>query len=440
MHIFWRRRLIGECLIEMWLKRLYVSIGMQIVAWKGKEIRMEQCNLKIDRLWHRECAYAYFWENVHGIGAKTIEKLYRQYHGYEKMYRACKYEGLSEMQKQAIEAEKQKRDIEMEYERLMRNRIWCIPKNLPGYPDKLEQIANPPSALFVKGKLPSEKVPAVAVVGARNCSPYGRMIAEKVGKQLAKSGIQVVSGLARGIDGISQQASLENGGAVFGVLGCGVDVCYPQENRTVYEAMAAGRNGSAIISEFLPKAEPKSHHFPMRNRIISALSDILIVVEAKEKSGTFITVSAALDQGKDVYAVPGRVGDPLSFGCNRLICQGAELLYDMDRFVQELYERISYKGIDRTKIGGMTEAHCLTTKKGWLEEESLIGAEESMESKILNLLDIQYMPIDQLMSSLNKEKGKEIPVTMVLTALATLECIGCVESEGSFYRKKQKFV
>lgn len=420
MHIFWRRRLIGECLIEMWLKRLYVSIGMQIVAWKGKEIRMEQCNLKIDRLWHRECAYAYFWENVHGIGAKTIEKLYRQYHGYEKMYRACKYEGLSEMQKQAIEAERKGWKVRGEYERLLAGKIWCIPRYLSGYPKKLAEIADAPSAVFVKGKLPTDSKPSVAIVGARNCSPYGKVIAKELGKQLAQSGVQVVSGLARGIDGISQQAVFENMGATFGILGCGVNVCYPKENATLYEKLAAGINGSGIMSEFLPGTEPKANYFPMRNRIISALADALVVVEAKEKSGTFITVSNALEQGKDVYAVPGRIGDPLSVGCNRLICQGAEILYNMECLIETVCERVAYTRIRQESVGVINEA------------EQNRGLSE-IESKILELLDIQYMPIDRILDRIQPDK---IPINEILMLLSDLECKGMIEIAENFYRKK----
>lgn len=381
---------------------------------------MEQGNLKIDKTWHRECAYAYFWENVHGIGARTIEKLYERYQGYEKMYQVTVYEGVKDAQKQAIAKEKEKWNVEKEYERLLTDRIWCVPRHLAGYPKKLAEIANAPSAVFVKGKLPTDSKPSVAIVGARNCSPYGKVIAKELGKQLAQSGVQVVSGLARGIDGISQQAVFENMGATFGILGCGVNVCYPKENAALYEKLATGINGSGIMSEFLPGTEPKANYFPMRNRIISALSDALVVVEAKEKSGTFITVSNALEQGKDVYAVPGRIGDSLSVGCNRLICQGAEILYDMEHLIETICEQAAYKRIRQESVGVINEAR----RNNKLNE---------MENRIWELLDIQYMSIDRILDSV---KMKNMPVNELLIVLSGLECKGMIEAEGNFYRKK----
>lgn len=188
-----------------------------------------------DDAWHRECAYGYFWETIPGIGAKAIEKRYRVFRSYEKMYLSEAGDGLNEEQTAAFRAKKKEWNVKEEYEKLRRNKMWCIPKGIKGYPDKLTHIADPPSALFVKGRLPKETAPSVAVVGARNCSPYGREAAAELGRRLAKSGIQVVSGMAVGIDGISQTGALRAGGAAFGVLGSGADVCYPRENMDLYQ-------------------------------------------------------------------------------------------------------------------------------------------------------------------------------------------------------------
>lgn len=378
------------------------------------------------KAWHRECAYAYFWESIPGIGEKTIQKLYKQFGSYEKMYQASLDGFFKEGIRAAFIKQKEDWNIIEEYKRLRDNKIWCIPIKLPGYPDKLKELSSPPAALFVKGRLPEGGRPAVAVVGARECSPYGRMAAKELGKAMAQSGIQVISGMARGIDGISQQAAVENGGISFGVLGCGVDVCYPAENRSIYDALTNGKNQGGVISEFMPKTGPAGIHFPMRNRIISGLADILVVVEAKEKSGTFITVSNALEQGKDVYAIPGRLNDPLSYGCSRLIYEGASIIYDLDRFVEEVFERTSYTRVcngENTFLKEMlTNYEC-----GKINQEA---ESKGLESQILKILDIQYLSVGNILCMMEGH-----PVNEVLAALSTLECSGKVESEGSFYRK-----
>ena len=195
------------------------------------------------------------------------------------------------------------------------------------FPEKLKPYPGCPIGLYVKGKLPDPKKPAVAMVGARACSSYGRAIANRFGRELAEAGVQVISGMAAGIDGICQQAALSVGGESFGVLGCGVDVVYPPENHELYRMLE--ENGG-LISEYAPGRPPLSYQFPARNRIISGLCDCLIVVEARKKSGTLITTDFALEQGKYIGAVPGRVGDSLSEGCNQLIQTGAFLIQNTE--------------------------------------------------------------------------------------------------------------
>ncbi len=158
-------------------------------------------------------------------------------------------------------------------------------------------------------------------------------MAGQLGTALAKAQIQVISGMARGIDGIGQRAVVEAGGSTFAVLGCGVDVIYPSENRRLYERIME-RGG--ILSEYSPGTMPKARLFPCRNRLISGLSEAIVVIEAREKSGTMITVDMALEQGKDVYAFPGRLVDGLSSGCNRLIKQGAGVILSVEEFIWEL--------------------------------------------------------------------------------------------------------
>lgn len=202
------------------------------------------------------------------------------------------------------------------------------------YPGRLQEIPGAPEELYVLGRLPEEDRPTVAVIGARDCSEYGRYVASGLGASLARNGVQVISGMARGIDGIGQAAALDAGGSSFAVLGSGVDVCYPAGNRGLYEKL---KLGGGILSEYPPGTPPLSRHFPPRNRIVSGLSDVVVVVEAREKSGTLITVDMALEQGREVYVVPGRVTDPLSVGCNRLLKLGAGLLLDPGEFLEEVW-------------------------------------------------------------------------------------------------------
>ena len=204
----------------------------------------------------------------------------------------------------------------------------------PAYPSRLLPYGQMPKALFLIGELPDPSKKTAAIVGARSCSAYGKAEARRFAAFLASSGVQVISGMASGIDAWAQRGALDVRGRTFSVLGCGVNVCYPRENYSLYREIAEGNGG--LISEFAPDALPLSWHFPIRNRIISALADIVLVVEARLKSGSLITADYALDQGKTVYAVPGRNDDPLSQGCNRLIAQGAGIATSPEVLLEEL--------------------------------------------------------------------------------------------------------
>ena len=205
----------------------------------------------------------------------------------------------------------------------------------PAYPKKLREIPDPPIGLYYRGKLPPGDVLSVAIVGSRDCSEYGCCVARSLGDYLGRQGVVVISGMARGIDGISQQAALGAGGESYGVLGCGVDVCYPSSNQRLYDEL---KKRGGILSPYPPGTAPMARNFPPRNRIVSGLVHALVVVEAAKRSGTSITVSMALEQGRDVYVVPGRVTDRLSDGCNQLIKQGAGVFTDPESFLEELQE------------------------------------------------------------------------------------------------------
>ena len=201
------------------------------------------------------------------------------------------------------------------------------------YPDKLRNIHNPPYSLFYIGTLPDKSRKSVAIVGARGRSAYGCEVAKVLAAALSRQGIQIISGMARGIDRDAHMGCLEAGGNTYAVLGSGADTCYPKENRFLYDKIKVS---GGIISELMPGTDPQKMFFPMRNRIISALSDIVVIVEAKKRSGSLITADFAMEQGKDVYVIPGRITDTLSYGCNSLIKQGAGIIYNIDEFVSDI--------------------------------------------------------------------------------------------------------
>lgn len=185
-----------------------------------------------------------------------------------------------------------------------------------GYPKRLERIFDPPPALYVLGKTPEETVFSAGIVGSRGCTENGKTRAEHFGKVLSEAGIQIISGMARGIDNAAQTAAISEKGRSFAVLGCGCDMAYPESSRALYETLL---KDGGVISEYPPGTPPVPGNFPKRNRIIAGLSDALVVIEAGERSGSLITAKLSFEYGKDVFAVPGRPEDRCSAGCNRLI-------------------------------------------------------------------------------------------------------------------------
>ena len=206
---------------------------------------------------------------------------------------------------------------------LERNGVGVITPEDDEYPSLLSEIYDPPSVLFSKGTLPKDLTLPIAMVGARSCTDYGKEVAELLSEQLCERGATVVTGLAAGIDSACAKGALSvasNTCPVIGVLGCGIDVTYPQNNGALYQSVLD--HGGALITEFLPKTPPLQQNFPIRNRILSGLSRGVVVIEAGERSGTSITADCAREQGREVFAVPGRVTDPMSIGTNRMIVRG----------------------------------------------------------------------------------------------------------------------
>lgn len=266
------------------------------------------------------------------IGAFQMENRKRYQEGREQ-YSAGMAERAATLLAKAREAWAHEAYLDRTLQEMERRKIRYVWAGERDYPKRLRQIEDPPFGIYVRGRLPEEKKPSVGIVGARMASAYGRRAARFFAGRLAAAGIQIVSGMARGIDGIAGRSALEEGHASFAVLGGGVDICYPEENRDLYEAL--GERGG-LISEYRPGVKPENRFFPPRNRLISGLSDLILVVEAKDRSGTLITVDRALEQGKDVWAVPGRIEDCCSSGCNRLIRQGAGIALSPELILEAL--------------------------------------------------------------------------------------------------------
>jgi DNA processing protein len=197
------------------------------------------------------------------------------------------------------------------------------------YPEKLREIPDPPPALFRRGKYVEDSVPAVAIVGSRKASAGGVEVARELGRELGERGVCVVSGLALGIDAAAHAGALGTGGHTLGVLGCGIDVVYPRRNARLFERVV---DSGGIISEYAPGEAPLPWRFPARNRVIAGLADVVVVVEASEKSGSLITARHALEQGREVWAVPGNVRAPEHRGSNKLLSDGAGVLWDVREF------------------------------------------------------------------------------------------------------------
>ncbi len=229
--------------------------------------------------------------------------------------------------------------IKKDYNKLHKKSIVLITKDDKKYPNKLKNIYDPPFGLYVRGSLPQDNILSIAIVGARACSDYGREVATNISRELASKGVQIISGLAHGVDSFAHAGALKAKGQTFAVLGCGIDICYPKENFNIY--MDIGKQGG-IISEYGIGRQAIAYQFPMRNRIISALSDGILIVEAKEKSGSLITADSGLEQGKNIYSIPGNIYSKLSEGTNNLIKMGAKIVSNS----QDILEDYKYNYIN----------------------------------------------------------------------------------------------
>jgi len=275
--------------------------------------------------------------SVPGIGSNKIRKLINEFGSPDRIFSEdvkslCRVEGIEEKTARRILTQFDASFTEKQLDLSHRAGAAIVTLWDSEYPALLKAIHDPPILLFVKGSMQNFPAVSVAVVGMRLPTQYGRWAADHLSRELARSGVLVVSGMARGIDTCAHRGAIESGGKTIAVLGSGVDVIYPPENRKLAAQIA--ENG-AVISEFPMGTEPDGKHFPRRNRIISGLSHGTVVVEAGEKSGALITASMALDQGREVFAVPGQIRSKKSQGSHSLIKEGAKLVEHVDDILLE---------------------------------------------------------------------------------------------------------
>ncbi|MCM1121030.1 MAG: DNA-processing protein DprA [Eubacterium sp.] len=367
-----------------------------------------------------EKAYLHWMYQAIGMGNRRLFRELRQIGTAQEIYEMAR-KGLLEEKLSAPYQKKvqklttfaQNYDVAGAYGKMKERGIKFVVFGEKDYPAKLAAIPDAPCAIYYAGRLPDDDKKSVAVIGARECTEYGRMLAKQFGRMLAEAGIQVVSGMARGIDGIGQQAALDVGGYSLGVLGCGVDICYPSEHRRLYDLLI---EKGGICSEYPPGIEPRAVLFPPRNRIISGLCDAVLVVEAKERSGTLITVDMALEQGREVYAVPGRTTDSLSRGCNRLIRQGAEIVISPQELLQALSPGFSGK-----------ETY----------EQQALSVSDSVRGQLFQILDFQPRSMELLQRIYADTYGVHITVPELCHELLQLCAEGSAgQIGGSYYVRK----
>lgn len=374
------------------------------------------------------------------LGGPARQALLEHFGSPEEVYYAepgdlLQVEGITADQAQALENKSLDRAQSI-LEECARKDIFLLTAQDALYPQRLKNIYDPPLLLYGGGSMPLfDEEAAVAVVGTRSCSPYGIRTAERFGFEMSKQGGLVVSGLARGIDAASQLGALRAGGLTAAVLGCGVDVVYPPENDRLYEDVAAS---GVLLSEYPPGAEPFGWHFPARNRILSGLCLATLVVEAPEKSGALITAATALEQGRDVFAIPGPLDAEGSVGCNRLIRDGAGLATESWDILREYQSRYPHKlHPDGEKLPPLPKKSEIfypeRSKKPKVASSGLpiINVRRNAEGltddqiKVLRILDDKEpMLTDDIALRAN------VPVRRILSAVTMLEIDGYTRQEG----------
>ena len=352
----------------------------------------------------------WFWiNNIEGIGNAKLRNLLEVLNEPEKVFEASadvlrRISVLNENDVANIcNIEKRKYIFEL-FDKYISKGVKFVFPCEELYPKRLQELYDKPGILYYRGNLPIENTVNVSIVGSRRCTEYGKSVAGEIAGLLAERGVNVISGLALGIDSAAHRGALKVNGKTFAILAGSAYQCYPPANYKLYMDIV---NSGGAISEFSPDTPTVPGMFPLRNRIISGMSDVVIVVEAAEKSGSLITVSHALEQNRQVYAVPGRIGDGFSAGCNRLIAEGAGIIVSYETLLEEL-------GFD------------IIVEKNSENENLCLAREEKMLYSLL--LDFTPRSLDTILSLTGCEPG------LVLRWLLSLELKGYIkEISKNFY-------
>ena len=340
---------------------------------------------------------------VKGIGAVRFQAVLNYFGDPQIAWgaptEALRQAGLSDKIIENLVRTRDQVDLDKLWEEMEQKNISILIQQDESYPKRLNEIDQPPPVLYTQGNINPDDEWSVAIVGTRRVTAYGRQVAEDIAGRLARNGLTIISGLARGVDSIAHQAALDAGGRTIAVLGSGLDRIYPPENRHLAEQIKA--NG-AIISEFSPNTPPEASNFPQRNRLISGLSLAVIVIEAGIKSGALITASFAADQGREVFAVPGNITSPGSMGTNRLIQNGAHPLLSAEQVLEIL--ELSMVAEHRTARVALPS--------------------DAVEAQLFEILGVEPLHIDEVTNR------TEIPVEKVTASLALMELKGMVRQVG----------
>ena len=281
--------------------------------------------------------YWIWLSRIENLNPKVKNDLVKKYVNPKVLWNKTKEEliedGIKEKHAEEIISNMYRQNIDKYIKYMTKNNIDIVTINDKEYPDKLKVIYDSPIVLYIKGNKNILNEKSIAIVGARECTKYGENIARKLAYNLSVNNINVISGLARGIDSFAHKGSIMANGKTIAVVGSGLDMVYPKENEGLFNEIINKKG--LVISEYIIGTKPIAKNFPRRNRIISGLSNGVIVVEAKEKSGTLITVDFALEQGKNVYAIPGNIDNKNAFGTNNLIKQGAKIVTNMQDILED---------------------------------------------------------------------------------------------------------
>ena len=416
------------------------------VSYTAERTSLDRDDLLLFSVPECDRPYAFWLVSVPWIGQGPVPKLLSifgspgaVFESNDKEIRAALGE---EVKVDSLLRYRQNNDVVKRYEDFMRSGMKLTFVWDDDYPERLKYIPDPPIALFYYGRLPEMDKMAVAVIGSRQCSRYGSRLAEELGEALGENDINVISGMAVGIDGISQTSAINAGGASYAVLGSGANICYPESNRLLYEKLKCS---GGVISAYPPGTPAEARFFPPRNRIVSGLADAVVVLEARSRSGTLITVDMALDQGRDIYAAPGRLGDELSAGCNGLIGHGARVYLSPDIFMKDLFEDHYETVISGNVADAITDMCMKKTKASEADKRHRSYSTEKtdeldLEENLLNIYrKLTYYPqsaedIDVSLRDSGEVSPGEIGISLMLIELCIKE-LALQVSPGYFCRK-----